>query len=359
MKNPKLCVTPKGVYFIYVNRKKIYLGKGDKEAINIRYKALLKKLNDNTVEFTPEDADPLSIVELSARFIAAHKTYYRHAEGTQDKQLDRFRTALSFPLSLFPTVYANDFGAKRLIETRDAMVATGRFSRTYINTLVKCLRHVFKWAVENELVKPDVLMSLKAVSPLKRGRSTAKERPAVQSVSPEIVEATLPFLPPTVAAIVKVQRYTGMRPSEVLNMRVRDLVDTGSGYKYTLESDKSDYRRAVGDKRIVNLGANAAAAVRPFLKNKEPENLVFPTDPKTDTPYTACSYGRAITRAAKKAKVDHWTPYQLRHLFATEVRAQFGLEAAQTVLGHKSADVTQIYAERDNSLAEKVAVQIG
>lgn len=111
MKNPKLCVTPKGVYFIYVNRKKVYLGKGDKEAIDVRYKALLKKLNDNTIDFSTDSGDPISIVELSARFIAAHKNYYRHEEGTQDKQLDRFRAALSFPLSLFPAVYANDFGA--------------------------------------------------------------------------------------------------------------------------------------------------------------------------------------------------------------------------------------------------------
>jgi hypothetical protein len=44
---------------------------------------------------------------------------------------------------------------------------------------------------------------------------------------------------------------------------------------------------------------------------------------------------------------------------ATEVRARFGLEAAQVYLGHGSANVTQIYAERDRSLAEKVAREIG
>jgi hypothetical protein len=35
------------------------------------------------------------------------------------------------------------------------------------------------------------------------------------------------------------------------------------------------------------------------------------------------------------------------------------LEAAQVVLGHSRADVTQVYAERDLSLAERVAAQIG
>ena len=34
-------------------------------------------------------------------------------------------------------------------------------------------------------------------------------------------------------------------------------------------------------------------------------------------------------------------------------------EAAQVVLGHAKADVTQVYAERDQSLAERVARAIG
>ena len=38
----------------------------------------------------------------------------------------------------------------------------------------------------------------------------------------------------------------------------------------------------------------------------------------------------------------------------TEVRRKFGLEAAQTVLGHARADVTQVYAERDHALAASV-----
>ena len=37
----------------------------------------------------------------------------------------------------------------------------------------------------------------------------------------------------------------------------------------------------------------------------------------------------------KKWQSDHrWSPNQLRHAAATEVRKQFGLEAAQIILGH-------------------------
>ena len=55
----------------------------------------------------------------------------------------------------------------------------------------------------------------------------------------------------------------------------------------------------------------------------------------------------------------HWHPHQLRHSYATRVRKEFGLEAAQILLGHTKADVTQIYAERDMGRAATVAAKIG
>ncbi len=80
--------------------------------------------------------------------------------------------------------------------------------------------------------------------------------------------------------------------------------------------------------------------------------------------YTKDSYARAIRRGVDKANkairrmprnsqienpalLAYWAPNRLRHTRATEVRKQFGLEAAQVILGHAKADVTQVYAERD------------
>ncbi|MBP3956851.1 site-specific integrase [Gemmata sp. G18] len=66
-------------------------------------------------------------------------------------------------------------------------------------------------------------------------------------------------------------------------------------------------------------------------------------------------------RAAVKAwrRAHHWHPNQLRHTFATRVRKEHGLEAAQVLLGHAKADVTQVYAERNAALATAIAAQIG
>jgi integrase len=58
-------------------------------------------------------------------------------------------------------------------------------------------------------------------------------------------------------------------------------------------------------------------------------------------------------------KAHRWSPNQLRHSFATRVRKEHGLEAAQVLLGHSRADVTQVYAERNERLAATIAAKIG
>jgi integrase len=67
----------------------------------------------------------------------------------------------------------------------------------------------------------------------------------------------------------------------------------------------------------------------------------------------------AVARACKKARIDRWHPNMLRHLFATEVRKLHGVEAAQVLLGHARCDVTEVYAERNEALALRVAAEIG
>ncbi len=74
--------------------------------------------------------------------------------------------------------------------------------------------------------------------------------------------------------------------------------------------------------------------------------------------YPVHAYTNAVRRACAKAGVPHWHPNQLRHTFASEVRALYGLEAAQVLLGHTKANVSQVYAARDTELAVRVAEQI-
>ena len=75
--------------------------------------------------------------------------------------------------------------------------------------------------------------------------------------------------------------------------------------------------------------------------------------------FTDHGYAQAVRKGAARAGVAAWHPNQLRHLFATAVRRSHGLEAAQVLLGHQRADVTQVYAERNAGLATTVAEAVG
>jgi integrase len=57
--------------------------------------------------------------------------------------------------------------------------------------------------------------------------------------------------------------------------------------------------------------------------------------------------------------IPKWYPLQLRHSRGTEIRKKFGIEAAQVSLGHAHADVTQVYAERNLTLAVDIARRTG
>jgi integrase len=293
-------------------------------------------------------------------------------------------------------------------------------ARTVINRRVGRIVRLFKWAVGEELVSAPVHQALKAVTGLQQGRCDARETDPVKPVPDARVEAVLPFLLPPVRAMVQVQRLTGMRPGEVCLMRGIDIDTSGAVWLYKPPYHKLAYR---GKPRVIAVGPRAQALIKPFLQLDTQAYLFSPraavahreqvlranrrskVQPsqvcrKVGGPrrcagerYTSGSYLVAVYRACDRAFLppaplakradetseqwkrrlsaeqqaelqrwvkDHrWHVNQLRHSHATDVRRQFGLEAAQVSLGHSQAAITELYAERDVGLAVQVAGKIG
>jgi integrase len=227
-------------------------------------------------------------------------------------------------------------------------------SRRYINDNIDRIRRCFRWATEEELIPGEVYQALRAVSSLAKGRSAARETDPIRPVDLETVEATLCRLSNTVADMVKSQLLLACRPSEICQLNAREIDRSCDVWLYEPARHKTEHR---GQTRRILIGPKAQRLLDPYLF-RSPETPCF-VSRRTGRGYTTGAYRLTIIRACRKAGIAKWTPHQLRHTKATEVRAKFGLEAAQVFLGHGSADVTQIYAERDRSLAEKVAREIG
>jgi integrase len=276
-------------------------------------------------------------------------------------------------------------------------------SRGVVNHRISRIKRVFKWAVAEELIPSLVYHSLQAVGGLRYGQTAARETEPIRPAPDEHIEAVLPFVSPTVAAMIRLQRISGMRTCELVIMRPCDIDRSGDVWIYEPFDHKNRWR---GHRKLIPLGPQAQAIIAPFLardgsaylfspreaeawrlanrpvhykpnrktpiypselkareKAKQARRKRTPKRPKRDH-YDTDSYRRAIEYGLKKAekagvKIPYWHPHQLRHNRGTEVRKRYGIEAAQVALGHARADVTQVYAERNLEQAREIAREMG
>jgi integrase len=330
--------------------------------------------------------DGLTINELIVSYWTWAEKTYIDADGTPTRELENLKDALRPLRKLYGETEAARFGPLALRTVREDMIGSGLCRRT-VNTRIGRLKRVFRWAVSYELLPAAVYDALRAVPGLHRGRGEARDTDPVKPVPEEDVLATLPFLPPVVAALVQVQLLTGCRVSEALTMRGCDLTMTGPTWLYRPAYHKNRNR---GHDRTIFLGPKAQAVAKPFLKTDLQAYLFSPADAvaardarraaarKTKrTPselrrkrkarpkraprarYDRNSYRQAVGRACLKAGVPVWSPLQLRHTAATLIRAQYGVEATKVILGHTRVETSQIYAERDLGRAEAIMAEIG
>ena len=75
--------------------------------------------------------------------------------------------------------------------------------------------------------------------------------------------------------------------------------------------------------------------------------------------YGTREYDHAIERACEKAGIPTWSPNRLRHLAATRIRKEFGIESARIILGHASAVTSEIYAEIDREKVQEIMGKLG
>jgi hypothetical protein len=163
-------------------------------------------------------------------------------------------------------------------------LASGRAQRVQPNDLTivelcirfPCfLRGIFRWAAAEELIPIGVHLALRALEPLRRGRTTARETDPVRPVPPAHVRAIRLYVSRQVWAMIELQRLTGMRPVEVVQMRAVELDMTGRVWTFTPATHKTAHR---GHSRTVYLGPRAQMILRPCLRPELAAPLFSPRD---------------------------------------------------------------------------------
>jgi len=387
---PKLC-RDRNQAISWHNGKRIIHGVWDSDDAKKSYKRFIAALLENpTLPLRDGKNSDVLVSELVAGFLSdaesrLEKTEFRH-----------FKRAVGFLVEIYAELSVSEFSPKKLKVCRNQMVKAGTLCRGMVNKHVSRIRHVFEWGVEEEVVLSNVSDALKAVKDLRKGEEGTYDNPPRKEVPDEVIQQTLPFMSPTVATMVKLQRITGMRPSEVYKMTVGNIDkhrDNGLWY-YSPGSHKTEEH--IG-KKMIPLGKPEQELLAPYLTDKKPSDAVF--SPRTAmqewkaerranrksklTPsqtardklraknpadgvgefYDKGSYGQAIKNAITKGnkvlsvgeQIPHWTPYQLRHAAGTDAEKTGGLDKAQALLGHKTANVTKRYAHAQLAIAESMA----
>jgi integrase len=380
---------PSGQAVVTIDGKDIYLGKHGSTASRDEYKERIETWKKTLKRPTVAVVSPRhksTITEIVVAYVVFADGYYRKdKEPTNEVRM--IKSALKVVRQIHGRTYAVEFGPLALKECRNEMIRLN-WCRSHINKQVDRIKRMLKWATENEMIPGTVYEALRCVAGLKRGRTDAREGRKVKPISDADVMATLEHLPPVVAGMVQVQRFTGARPGEICDMRPGDINRKADPWEYVPRSHKTEHHDRP---RVIFVGPKAQKILLPYLLRpadaycfspreaegkrraaqhearktpiscgNKPGSNVKPKPRRTaGEKYDRNSYGRAIRRAAQKANVGIWSPHRLRHSFATEVRKQFGLEAVQVALGHSKANTSEIYAERDFAKAAFVARQIG
>lgn len=377
---------PSGQAVVTLDGQDFYLGKWKSKPSRAEYDRLIGEWLANGRRLPKEGGDiDLRICELVKSYLDFAKDYY-NLNGEPSKEYAAMKTVTEPLADLYSRTRVVDFGPLALKAIRHRWVEQ-RLARRHINQRVNRIRRIFKWGVENELVPSSVLHALQAVAPLKKGRTEAPESKPVRPVPDEYVDAVLPKVSRQVAAMIQLQRLTGMRSGEVVIMRPCDVDRSGKAWVYTPSDHKTAYR---GHVRQVYIGPKAQAVLAPWLL-REPESFCFsaaeaeaernatrranrktpmtPSQAKRKPKarpkrakrerYEVDSYRRAIEYGIELAKVPAWHPHQLRHNCATQMRREYGLDVAQIILGHRTADITQVYAEVDRAKAIDVVTKAG
>lgn len=368
--------------------KDLYLGRWGTPASRAEYQRVCAVLAANAGVY-PSDVPDVTVNEVLLAYVRHAEGYYRRPDGSTTSSLATVRLVARAVRTLFGPTPAADFGARELKTVRRAMVAAG-LTRREVNRRVGVVRRLFRWAAAEGMVPTAAYQALGAVEGLRAGRTDAPDPEPVGPVAADVVERTLPHLRPEVAAMVRVQQLTGCRPQDVCGIRPRDVDTSGPVWVYRQSDHKGAWR---GRPRAVAIGPRAQAVLRGFWPADPGEYVFSPrraverlhaeraaarTTPRYPSHerrnrskraaapgrrpgarYSTHAYDHAIGRAARKAGVPHWSPNQLRHAAGTLVRERFGLEAAQVYLGHARADVTQVYAARNEALAVRVAAEFG
>jgi len=344
---------PTGQAYVRVRGRIHYLGKYGTHESRVRHRNIVA-----AAMAQQEAADlmrPLSVGELCERFVLA----MREEHGARSWWEERARAVAMLVCAKYAGLEATAFGGKALQDIQQTLLAEGRLTRYGINRSKQHIVAMFKWAVAQELVPPSAWHALQAVRAVRRGKG--RDNPPRVPADTVAVDAVVAYLTANghagAARCIRFMRATGCRPGEAFAATPADFRLSDALPTYTVRDHKCAHR---GMDRVIPLNAAAVAAVRESLAERAQTHAPLFTN-RAGNGWEKSVMRNMVRRACIALQIEPWTPYQLRHLAATEAVNRTGNEAAvAAMLGHApDSTVVRRYSVNRLQLAAQAAKAVG
>lgn len=122
-------------------------------------------------EWAPRELTVRALAVLFMKFSCQH---YRTTRGKETGEAQNDRDALKLTMAMYGSLPASQFSPLKLKAIRERMIADG-LARSTINGQFRRLKAVWSWAVSEELIRADLLIGIRTVKGLQRGRTAARE----------------------------------------------------------------------------------------------------------------------------------------------------------------------------------------
>jgi integrase/recombinase XerD len=202
---------------------------------------------------------------------------------------------------------------------------------------LSALRHFYRFLLLDKKIKHDPTLNIESPRQWKILPKSLAVAEIDAMLAQEKSKPQDPALAMRNEALLELLYATGMRVSEMVNLRLEDL---------NLQASSAIVRGKGDKERIVPFGVAARDAVQVYLRDARPQlcrvlrsTLVF-----VDRSGTGLTRER-VWRIVREAKVDgKASPHMLRHSCATHmVENGADLRTVQTILGHADIATTQVY----------------
>lgn len=249
--------------------------------------------------------------------------YLEYSRANKDEQsARRDGVSLKHLVASFGDQYLFTTTPNQIERYKEYRLENGGVKPATINREIACLSNMFTKAVE---------WGYASQSPAK-GVRLFKEPPGrLRYLQPEEMTALLNQCSPHLRSIVLTALHTGMRLSEILNLRWSSV--NLKMQSITVENSKNNERR------IIPTNPTLYQELKKLSLHKR-SDFVYST--QTGLPYTNIRKG--FVAACKRAGIRDFRFHDLRHTFASRlVMSGASLRAVQQLLGHREISMTMRY----------------